>query len=285
LIIASGDGKFFMRKQLTPSQYAAVAPLFAELDFNLVIRSVIAGNTPGWVFADRAAAPGVALIWDRADALLLAGENQDVMALAALRNLLHHIILPEARARGIPDMVLFTTSLWQGMLPTLLAGLAADPAGRRSYRYISNTAPDIAPLAPGFCVQPISAALLESQAGGIAHVRGWIDSFWHTSQDFLRLGFGHCVSDQESGQIVSWCLTVFAAGSERELGLATLPEFRGRGLAAQAAAACITQALAENIHLHWHCWVDNLPSSAIAEKLGFQHERDYSVYRFRTGAE
>lgn len=273
-----------MLKQLTPSQYPLIAPLFAPLDFNLAIRSVIAGNTPGWVFADRPTAPGVSLIWNLADALLLAGPNQDVMTLAALRNLLHHHILPQARSRGIPELALFAAPVWESIAPKLLSGLDAAPAPRRSYRLEPGAAQDLPPLAPGFCIQPITADLLEGSAPGVKEVRGWVDSFWHTPQDFLDTGFGFCAVEVGSGEVASWCLTVYAAGEERELGVATAPRFRGRGLAAQAAAACTAHAAAKGIRLHWHCWTENRPSAAVAEKLGFQRDRDYTAFRILTGA-
>jgi RimJ/RimL family protein N-acetyltransferase len=79
-------------------------------------------------------------------------------------------------------------------------------------------------------------------------------------------------------------LTVFAAGDERELGLATNPQFRGRGLATLAAAACVAQAARESIHLHWRCWASNPPSAAIAEKLGFQRLPDAALTIIQTGA-
>ena len=76
-----------MLHKLTPAQYPNVRPVFEALRYNIVVDSVIDGNTPGWVFADDAERPTTAFIWDMQDAMLVAGDpgQADVnQALAAL---------------------------------------------------------------------------------------------------------------------------------------------------------------------------------------------------------
>jgi RimJ/RimL family protein N-acetyltransferase len=134
------------------------------------------------------------------------------------------------------------------------------------------------PKAPeGFELRRIDDGLLASQLVNLQEVRGWIDSFWATPQDFLHTGFGYCAITGDT--IASWCLTVFAAGEEREVGLATMPEYRQRGLATLVAVACIEHAMIHGLIPHCHCWADNLPSRAVAEKAGFRLERQYLSYQ------
>ena len=59
--------------QLDLHQYDRVRPLFANLRDNLVVDSVLDGHTPGWVYAGDADAPRVAWLWNRMDAMLVAG--------------------------------------------------------------------------------------------------------------------------------------------------------------------------------------------------------------------
>lgn len=272
-----------MLKRLNPAQYKRVLPLYAPLDFNLVIRSVAEGSTPAVVFADRPEQPGVALIWNRQDALLLAGSNQDMAALAGLRNLLHNHILPEARARRIPEMALHYTPGWEYMLPSLLEGAAARPAGRLSFRYPPGDPPELPAPPPGYSLHRLDRALLAAGMGNIDQVQGWVASFWPSVDDFQRNGFGYCAVADEPRAAASWCLTVYAAGQAVELGVATVPEYRERGLAGMVAAACIRHALERDREVHWHCWADNRPSAAVAERLGFRLEREYIAYRLATG--
>jgi RimJ/RimL family protein N-acetyltransferase len=268
-------------QQLTPDQYGAIMPLFNPLNFNLVIRSVVTGNTPAWVFASHPTAPRVALIWDRQDALLLGGDIHETAALPALRNIIHNQILPDARSRHIPEMAFFCTPGWEQHAALLFTGLNPSRAERTSYRYPQERVPISPPVPRGFTLHRIDDGLLASNLDHIWDVRGWIDSFWASEQAFLNTGFGYAAVTRDT--IASWCLTVFAAGSARELGVATLPDYRRRGLGTMVAEACIEHGLAHGFSIHWHCWSDNLPSAAAARRLGFEVERDYSVFRFNTG--
>jgi RimJ/RimL family protein N-acetyltransferase len=45
------------------------------------------------------------------------------------------------------------------------------------------------------------------------------------------------------------------------------------------ASACVDYCLTEYITPHWHCWADNLPSVAVAEKVGFKKSLVYPAYR------
>src|SRR5512135_594019 len=102
------DKKTAMLNEIPQAHYTAVLPLFDSLDYNLVIRSVIEGNTPAWVFADDPDRPRTALIWDRQDALLVAG-SADAQARQALRDVILERIVPNARSRWIPEFALIAT--------------------------------------------------------------------------------------------------------------------------------------------------------------------------------
>ncbi len=267
-----------MLNELIPSQYSSVLPLFSPLDFNLVIPSVVEGNTPAWVYADDPVNPRTALIWDRQDAILVAGEA-DRPTRQALREIILERIAANARKRGIPEFALLCTPSWEPFIPDLLPDLAPRTAARKSYRLDPANFCRPGQIVDGFTLIRIDDGLLNSHLAHLDDVRGWIDSFWHEPQDFLHTGYGYCAVQNDT--IASWSLTVFAAGSARELGLATVPEFRRRGLATQVAAACLEHGLAHEQVLHWHCWAENRPSARIAKELGFSLEREYSIYHLK----
>ncbi len=273
-----------MFTELIPSQYDAILPLYAPLDFNLVIRSIVEGNTPAWVYADDPSDPRTALVWDRQDAILIAGDASDSTTRSALREVVMNQIVPNARLRWIPEIALFSTPAYEPLVPGLFSALSPKLAARYSYRlagpHLDPPPPGgLPPLPEGTALRRIDDGLLSSQLVHLEEVRGWIDSFWRTPQDFLHTGFGYCAVSGDT--VASWCLTVFAAGSARELGLATVPDFRQRGLATRVAAACIEHGLAHEQQVHWHCWADNRPSALIAQKTGFHMEREYTVYRLK----
>lgn len=269
-----------MLYRLAPAQNLSILALFAPLDFNLVIRSVVEGNTPAWVYADQVEKPTLALIWDRQDAILIAGSPSSSSAMAVHDVILGQIV-PDARPRGIPGFALLFPPGWENLLPEALRELQPQPAMRLSYRlpapWEQSGLTGLPKPPEGFELRRIDDGLLESQLVNLQEVRGWIDSFWATPQDFLHTGFGYCAITGDT--IAAWCLTVFAAGNEREVGLATMPEYRQRGLATLVAVASIEHALAHGLIPHWHCWADNLPSRLVAEKTGFHLEREYPSYR------
>ncbi len=273
-------------EQLSPKDYPAVQTLFTPLNFNLVIRSVMEGHTPAWVFATPQR--NAALIWDRQDAVLIAGQADEESS-AGLREVILQHILPDAQSRYIPELALFYTPAWAEHLPRLLAKQNPQLTGRISFRLPTHFAPGELYPPQGFTLQRIDDSLLASHLVNLDQVRGWIDSFWFSEADFLHTGFGYCALTGNT--IAAWCLTVFAGGNSgalgasRELGLATIPEFRNRGLATLVASACLQHGLAHQMALHWHCWADNLPSIAVAKKIGFTVERAYQVYKIAIEAE
>ena len=72
-------------------------PLFKGLRYKLVVDSVLDGNTLGAVYAADSRRPSVALLWNRQDALLLAGDPNTGTFNAGLNRLLRERIVPAAR--------------------------------------------------------------------------------------------------------------------------------------------------------------------------------------------
>jgi RimJ/RimL family protein N-acetyltransferase len=267
--------------RLTLAQYPLVLPLLAELDFNLVIRSVVEGNTPAWVFVDDPQQPRSVLLWDRQDAIFLAGDPQDGPTQADLREVLMHSVLPNARARWIPAMeVCGTPSGWQEVLPQLLPGLRGAAIRRLDFTFQGLPEAWQQPAPTRAILRRIDSYLLQSAYPNLAYVRGWIDSFWHTPEDFHQRGFGYCALVGDT--VAAWCLTVFAAGNEREVGLETIADYRGQGLATLVASATIEAIVKNGLVPRWQCHSGNQPSLTVAEKVGFVRTREYEAYRFET---
>jgi RimJ/RimL family protein N-acetyltransferase len=262
-----------------------VQPLFSALEHNLVIYSVIAGNTPGLVYVDNPQEPRLALLWNRQDALMLAGlagTDTDAGLIYGIGHLLKRAILPGARQRYIPQLCLqWHPPEWETHLPELLAGWQPEKTYRRLYllkqigfNYRQN-------LQPGYAIERISQQLLQSDLLNREQVLGWIESFWASTADFLERGFGYCLVNRYA--ITSWSLSVFTSDNRFELGVATGEDFRRQSHASLASAACLEHCLQNELIPEWHCWEDNLPSVRLAEKVGFEQRLSYPAYRIHTG--
>jgi RimJ/RimL family protein N-acetyltransferase len=271
--------------KLHASAYPQVRPFFEALEHNLLIDSVMAGNTPGVVYVNQAQEPRLALLWNRQDALILAGlpgTAQDSSLLRGLESLLKQAILPDARRRYIPQLSLqWHPPAWEEHLPELLAGWQPEKAYRCHYLLKQVGFNYRRGLQPGHSVERISQALLGGDLLNRDQVLGWIESFWPSLQVFLERGFGYCVVNRYA--ITSWCLSVFTVDNRFELGAATGEGYRRQGHASLATVACLEHCLFNDLLPEWHCWEDNLPSVKLAEKVGFEQRLSYPAYRFHTG--
>ena len=64
----------------------------------------------------------------------------------------------------------------------------------------------------------------------------------------------------------------------REIGIITRQTYRGRGYALLTCAALLQMCDAHGVQSFWNCNGDNLPSLALARRLGYQRERTYTLY-------
>jgi GNAT superfamily N-acetyltransferase len=271
--------------QLDPHAYERVRPLFAALRYNLVVDSIIDGYTPAWIFVDRRESPRSALMWNRQDAMLIAGEAGSTAFNRAAHDVITTRIVPDARKRYIPELTLhYGDDAWRAQSDIILRGLAAEPAGRLCYHFDRLKVDWRARMAPGLSMRRMDRALLaQRDLVHIEHARGWVGSFWRSIEDFVEHSFGYALlkrlPDSAACGVVSWCLAVYVSGANYELGLATMPEHRRQGYATLVAAASVEQALARDAAPHWHCWADNAGSRATAERVGFADPAPYTVLR------
>jgi RimJ/RimL family protein N-acetyltransferase len=266
--------------RLQEGEYGRMRPVFAELRYNLVIDSVIAGNTPAWVYADDARNPQTAWMWNRQDAMLLAGSPDNDIFNRALGELITTQVIPDAKRRCIPQLSLhYTPGTWESKIDLIMKGKAPEKAGRRFYTLERLKVDWRARIPSGFEMARMDQELLENTAlQNIQEVVGWVRSFWPSIPDFIETGFGFFLLQDDT--VASWCLSVYVSGEHYELGLATAQPHRNRGFATLTAAACIEHCVEHRLTPHWHCWDDNAPSIAVAEKVGFARPMGYTVYRF-----
>ncbi len=261
-------------KPIAAEQYAEIGPLFEPLRYNLVIDSVLEGNTPGWVYADRAAAPRTGLIWDRQDAVLVAGKENE-----ALWSIIQDEIIPDARKRWIPELsISYPDEDWAAAIMVRLAAFRPEKTGRRYYRFDTLRSSWRELLPDGYGLRRIDPSLLDSEdIFNADQMAGWVRSFWASDEDFVRKGFGYCAMTEDT--IASWCLTVFASRDQRELAVGTAADQRGKGLATAVAAASVEHCLSNGFQPHWHCLDENTASWKVAEKIGFSDPVPYQVVR------
>lgn len=270
-----------MIAKLEKSQYARIQQLFHELRYSLVVDSILEGNTPAWVYADNPARPKSAMIWNKRDVLLVAGDsnndrfNQDFSA-----TVLEEII-PDARAQDISVLFCqYDPKAWKTVISQSLNVLEGSRALRRYYNFDRPQLDWHNRVPSGHQMLPIDAPLLENSNLKQTHqLIGWIESFWRTSNDFLDRGFGYCLIKEN--EILSWCISAYASGKDYELRVATHPSYGDIGFATLVSAACVEHCNQHELTPHWHCWNDDLASISVAERVGFENPVKYPVFRLK----
>jgi GNAT superfamily N-acetyltransferase len=99
-------------------------------------------------------------------------------------------------------------------------------------------------------------------------------SNFQTIQDFMEHGIGYVILKE--GQIISGASTYGYCEGKLEITIETKEEYRKKGLARACASKLILESLERNIFPRWDA--ANMTSVALAEKLGYQFDHEYTVY-------
>lgn len=128
---------------------------------------------------------------------------------------------------------------------------------------------------PGFEIRNLDFELIpKTQSLGIN-----IGSrLWSSSVDFVHNGLGVCIIRNE--KIVSLCYSACVADNIAEIDIITQQEYRGLGLGYVVAQGFIRECIEKNITPTWDCFISNVASLKLAEKLGFQRKFTYPFYSF-----
>jgi len=91
--------------------------------------------------------------------------------------------------------------------------------------------------------------------------------FWDSAEDFCQNGVGFSLFCGD--KLATTAYSAFIFDKELELGMETVPEYRGKGFALHACSALIDYCLLNNYEPIWACKLTNTPSYKLAQKLGF----------------
>jgi GNAT superfamily N-acetyltransferase len=92
--------------------------------------------------------------------------------------------------------------------------------------------------------------------------------FWSSADDFVENGVGFSLICED--KLATTAYSAFILDDKLELGIETVPEFRGKGFAQIACTALIDYCLENGYEPIWACRLENVGSYKLAEKLGFE---------------
>jgi hypothetical protein len=249
--------------------------LFSPPYLDLVLRAVIRGNSPSRVWVDNPLHPTAGLLWDGGHCVYVVGDARRAENTRRVSGLLAQVAA-QAEVAGIHFVkVYLSQGSWEPVIQGVLPGL--QRRDRVLLRLNLARAYESSRPPVGFRAEPIDRALLENATlKNLDLVREEISGMWPAVDRFLSDGFG-CVVLHDSA-VVCWCTAEYVSHQMCGIGIETVPELRGRGLATFAATVVVLECQARGIIAHWDCWRDNQPSLRVAEKVGFDPICYYHVY-------
>lgn len=157
------------------------------------------------------------------------------------------------------------------------AFFADDPAFQISRRVYYVGVRDVPPpaLPEGFTLRRIGAERLPRLHGRI------VPAFsWDSPERFLQRGFGFCITQGDCG--AAWAFTAAISSLHCDIGVETVPAFRGMGLAKCAAYAVLQEIISSGRTPCWAHHEANIGSQKIAQALGFQRDKICHVIQVRS---
>jgi RimJ/RimL family protein N-acetyltransferase len=277
-----------MISKLPQIEYQKVLPLFIALDHYLIINAVIDGTSPGEVYVDDREDPKAAMLCS-AEGYFFAGNEKNT----AFNNLLAEHIRSEINQGNIASN--FGASLsydfypeaWRKRLGVIFN---SPPVAMSARHYVCKELKyDWRRRIPeDYSIERIDYELLErpsliipdhmdSKPEDLRAPLKWMETHWGSIENFMTNGFGFCTLYAD--EIVSWCMTDCVSSTAVEVGIYTLPVYRRHGLATFTVAATVDYGFSQGFSsIGWHCDRENTGSIRVAEKVGFEKERDYVYY-------
>lgn len=251
-----------MLHELSQQEFGIVNELFENVKHNeVIIKSVLLGNSPGRVFVDDPHTPNSALVYPTKGFYYIASKHPNEIFFQDLNKLFF-----EEWKVEIVELFLFPDGL-NNYLSLLLGGRPHIRLTRRDYvlnqDQFKKYRDDLMKMPPtDFSLHKIDEDYLNKYGAES------INESWSSKEIFLEKGHGFSLTSSED--IVSECFICHRADSIIELGTHTKENYRQHGLATTVCATLIDFALNNNLHPRWSCWEFNEPSWKLAEKLGFE---------------
>ncbi len=276
-----------------PFQVGILRALFQAVgQRHRILPSILAGITPARAWVDDADHPTSAAVQYHYK-LYLLGEAGNEMFNASLAEMLAGQIFPRMRAQGSDAVLIFPEHAgWEQVYPALLDGQfqRVYPNAERQYYCFEDGKDSLFPgwralIPDGAVLRPVDAVLLNDlNWEGIDALREETCSERVSVEDFLAHSFGVCLTQDR--RLLSWCLSEYNSAGGCEVGIATVDDRQRQGLGTATGCAFVEEALLRGCReVGWHCWKRNLPSAALAQKIGYtlHAEERVALCLFATG--
>ena len=266
-------------EELNLKDYENTRSLFEGFNYQVVVRAVVEGTSPGKIWVNDVSNPTSGFM-ATTEGWFLAGAPENEEFNKNLRMLVHDMILNGKYYSPVnPDF-----------LHELFFHIDSE-RWKTKFSYIFDIRPPLPSYRMHFVCRkvvldwhkmiPTDYQIISVDSDfdiGLFEcppdVQEWIS---HSLEDQKKRGFGKCLI--HGNKIVVWVNADCASKNECEIGIITTDDYRRKGLGSITAAATVDSCLSKGYSLiGWHCDNHNYGSIAVAEKVGFEKERDYVHY-------
>jgi hypothetical protein len=196
-------------KELTAAQYDSVRSLFTPLTHYLTGDAILAGLTPGRVFADDPDAPQTAVAWYGHRAFVVG--RADEQARQQMAAWWQGVVLHEKTRSGLGGLVLHVERAWSHHITAVCTPPELQVNCRHAYRLDARDDNWAVELPAGFRLRPVAADLLaDGRIQNMAYLTEEMVSERPSIQDFLAKSFGVCLLHEN--EIIGWCLSEYNCG-------------------------------------------------------------------------
>ncbi len=274
-----------MLRELKTHEYQYLRPLFEGFDYSLSIRAVLDGSNPGRVFADHPQNPRLAFALT-IEGYLLAGDHSDPDLRESARQFFTDSLLTGDVYLDSDESITLAVHPpeWGDYLPEMIPTHEVEALPRYHYLCRELGYPWRENVPDGYSIHQIDRAILDGDL--MADPDGLLDLemiriAWGDLDSFLEHGGGFIAAHQ--GEIVSECSADCRSGDQIDIGVATSPSHRRKGLATIATAATVEYCFRKGYRkVGWHCNQFNAGSWKTAEKVGFKRQGEYTYYYYMT---
>lgn len=272
-----------MIHELERQRYAAIEPIVSSIDENPEAVAVIRGTNPGRIFVDHVDDPRGALIWSMGiEGFYLVG-NPKISTLAwDLDEFIRTVLTPEMQELKYDWFeVSADRAAWNQAVEKLFSGRSVSASHQSIYRLDLNSyVPSSQSYEKLRHVRQLDAGLLvDPNVRNLGFIHSKLDRFWESHKNFHTHGIGFAVLHEH--EIASLCFSAFVSGDKHVIDIETTLSYRRKGYARIAALSYLNECKARLFRSHWDCMSDNIASRRLAEGLGFQLEREYTLYSLR----
>ncbi|MFW9850071.1 MAG: GNAT family N-acetyltransferase [Candidatus Thorarchaeota archaeon] len=253
--------------------------MFSGFDFQVVVRAVIEGTSPGKIWVDDIRHPNVGFMASTEGWFLAGDPNKDEFN-SGLKQLVHDMILKgEYYSPVNPEFLeeLFfhiDSESWKERFSEIFDLRKPLPVNRIHYvcnRVILDWEEKIP---EGYDLLPVDSNFDPNMYDFPEDVR---ERVAHAIEDQKKRGFGMCLIHEN--KVIVWIHADCASGDECEIGIVTTKDYRLKGLGSATAAAAVENCFALGYStVGWHSEEHNYGSIGVAENVGFVKERDYRFY-------